>query len=459
MKTKITRLFLSAVLMMCCTVMANATNPDATKIGNIYYILDDANKTAEVTYTGESADDKNEYTGSITIPSTVSYMSQDYSVTSIGNSAFYNCSGLTLIIIPGSVANIGADAFDKCTSLTLVTIPEGVTSIGEGAFYYCSGMTLITIPESVTSIGGEAFNGCSSLKSITIPSGIKNIEDYTFAYCSGLTYLVVLATTPPSVGFQAFWDVNVNSIPVYVPNVNVYKNYSWGGFTNFKGYDEYKNVAITEIEEAKNGVKLTDADQESISRYIDQINNANDLAAVASAKSVALAIINLRPAKDAAIAEIDNAMNGLTTLTEADRQSINSYKTAINEATTEEGIINNKLAALAIINLQKAKDAAIAEIQKEMQGETGSAYLNGLVENHINAINAATDENIINSNKESAISKIKEVIDIYKEIKSAEFGEFAEMRTPRPGTAVKVTKGEKEVILYAPDKVEYIIRK
>ncbi len=47
-----------------------------------------------------------------------------------------------------------------------VTIPSGVTSIGERAFWYCSGLTSAEIPKSVTSIGRRAFEGCSGLTSI-----------------------------------------------------------------------------------------------------------------------------------------------------------------------------------------------------------------------------------------------------------------------------------------------------
>ena len=89
------------------------------------------------------------------------------SVTSIGSSAFFGCSGLTFITIPNSVTSIGNTAFQYCSSLTSMAIPNSVTSIGIGAFEGCLGLTTIIIGNSVTSIGYRAFYGCSSLTSVT----------------------------------------------------------------------------------------------------------------------------------------------------------------------------------------------------------------------------------------------------------------------------------------------------
>ena len=114
-------------------------------------------------------------------------------VTSIGDSAFENCSSLTSATIPAGVTGIGKLAFNNCSGLTSVTIPAGVTSIGNAAFSDCSGLTSVTIPGGVTSIGNSAFYGCSSLTSVTIPNSVTSIGDYAFYGCSELTNVTIPA--------------------------------------------------------------------------------------------------------------------------------------------------------------------------------------------------------------------------------------------------------------------------
>ncbi len=113
------------------------------------------------------------------------------SVTSIGEKAFCQCSGLTSVKIPNGVTSIGDDAFYECSGLTSVKIPNSVTSIGIWAFCQCSGLTSVKIPNSVTSMGKLAFYGCSGLTSIEIPSSVTSIGDFAFAYCSGLTSIEI----------------------------------------------------------------------------------------------------------------------------------------------------------------------------------------------------------------------------------------------------------------------------
>ena len=130
-----------------------------TLIDGIYYNLDVDNLTAEVTSTPDGVA---EYSGSISIPESVTYEGVEYSVTSIGERAFDGCSGLTSLTIPNSVTTISDYAFKSCFGLTSLTIPNSVTVISNYAFKSCSGLTSITIPNSVTAIGEYAFRNCIS---------------------------------------------------------------------------------------------------------------------------------------------------------------------------------------------------------------------------------------------------------------------------------------------------------
>ncbi len=124
-------------------------------------------------------------------------------VTEIGRAAFSGCEGLTGVTIGNSVTTIGESAFSGCSGLTGVTIPDSVTIIGESAFSGCSGLTSVTIPDSVTTIGESAFSGCSGLTSVTIGNGVTEIGRSAFSGCKGLTG-VTIGNSVTTIGESAF---------------------------------------------------------------------------------------------------------------------------------------------------------------------------------------------------------------------------------------------------------------
>ena len=124
MKNRFTACLTTLILCVFFSISASAYR---VKVDGINYDISDNNATVS----------SGNYSGDIVIPESITFENSIYSVTSIGDKAFY-----------------------ECNSLTSVTIPNSVTSIGNMAFYECSGLTSITIPNSVTSIGDYAFCGC-----------------------------------------------------------------------------------------------------------------------------------------------------------------------------------------------------------------------------------------------------------------------------------------------------------
>lgn len=162
-----------------------------------YTVLDEDAKTCEIMSWGGA---ENSVSGTLLIPETVSDGINEYTVTSIGEYAFYGCSGLTSVSIPQSITFIGSWAFDDCTSLTKAEYAsiESLCCIkfenysSNPLFYaehlYVNGeeITDLVIPESVTSIGEYVFEGGRNLASVTIPTSVITINAGAFGNCYGI---------------------------------------------------------------------------------------------------------------------------------------------------------------------------------------------------------------------------------------------------------------------------------
>ena len=159
-----------AVLLFSSTANAYDFEVDGIK----YYILSKEDFTVGISGKTENSGEN------IVIPSVVNYGGNEYSVTSIGDYAFEDCSSLTSITIPNSVTSIKTCAFENCTSLTNVTFEENsqLITIGCAAFRLCSSLIGIEIPRSVTTIGYCAFDNCTSLTSMEIPNSVIYIGAY-----------------------------------------------------------------------------------------------------------------------------------------------------------------------------------------------------------------------------------------------------------------------------------------
>ena len=216
------RLSMLIVGMLACWLFPSSVWA-SVQVDGIYYELNTSAKTAAV------ASNPNKYSGGVNIPESFVYNGNTYNVTSIGSTAFLDCSGMTEIKMPSSVTSIASSAFERCTGLTYLYIGKGVSTINYEAFKNCSNLTSLTLPESVKSIGNESFSGCSSLSEI-----------------------IVERTTAPTISSTTFNGVDKSSCSVYVPEG--YRS-SYANASNWKTFSSI--VERTVLATGKCGYGLT----------------------------------------------------------------------------------------------------------------------------------------------------------------------------------------------------------
>ena len=269
--------FFLLILVALLPMLANAYD---ALINGIYYNF--SGDEAVVTYLEFfSSKNSSAYTGAVVIPNTVTYEGKTYSVTSIGQYAFYRCNGMTSVNIPYSVTSIGKYAFCYCSSMSSFNIPNSVTSIGSRAFsdtpwynnqpdglvyagkvayQYKGNMpsgTEITIKEGTLGITSQAFYECTGLTKVVIPNGLTSIGDEAFSYCSNLTEVYSYISFPFDASNDMFADIN-SKATLYVPK-NTTAQYQAAGWTTYFKKVEEMEQEIDEVftSSTKEGVMMT----------------------------------------------------------------------------------------------------------------------------------------------------------------------------------------------------------
>ncbi|MBO4803183.1 MAG: leucine-rich repeat domain-containing protein, partial [Muribaculaceae bacterium] len=180
---------LTILICMMCALSASAY--DFVKDG-IYYNINGSN--AHVTYKNTNY---NSYSGTVNIPATVTYNGTTYNVSTIGPSAFQNCTNLKRVVIPNSVYYLMNNAFKGC-----------------------SGLTNITIPASVGTIYNNVFEGCTFLKTVICLR--PNPDQWATNNFSTTTYTYATLIVPK--GKQTAYQ-------------SISDDYCWGNFNNIEEVD------------------------------------------------------------------------------------------------------------------------------------------------------------------------------------------------------------------------------
>jgi hypothetical protein len=196
------------------------------------------------------------------------------SVTSVGDSAFYNCSSLNSVTLGSNITNIGKYAFYGCSTLNSITIPKNITSIGIRAFQECSSLTSIfwnatnyeeitkqsdtpfyyilsqitsfTFGDNVESIPAYLCYSMKNLKSVIIPDNVISIGERAFDYCYKLEEVYCYPTTPPTVTSERTFENYKATLYVPCDSKEIYEEHPvFGKFEEIEGLDDCGGGFVT----------------------------------------------------------------------------------------------------------------------------------------------------------------------------------------------------------------------
>ncbi|MBQ0090003.1 MAG: leucine-rich repeat protein [Prevotellaceae bacterium] len=163
-----------------------ATEEEAT-VGGLKYLI----------YGSEATLLKDNYSGDLVIPATISY--KDKTVDVVAMQALNDLSGLTSVVIEAPLKALPAKAFSNCANVKSIVLPNTIETFEERVFELCTNLTTINIPTSLKGFKVCAFEHCKNLSSpLEFPACFTTFDDWTFNDCGKLTSITIYAENPPS---------------------------------------------------------------------------------------------------------------------------------------------------------------------------------------------------------------------------------------------------------------------
>ncbi len=136
-------------------------------------------------------------------------------VTTIGSSAFCECSALENIDLPSSLTTLGYMAFGSCTALTSMLIPKKVSTCGGYVFNKCNGITEVTFEEGMTRIPDNILSVTENggfVERVTIPSSVTEIGENAFVNQITLKNVIIKTDKLVTIGYNAFYNTGIEQI-------------------------------------------------------------------------------------------------------------------------------------------------------------------------------------------------------------------------------------------------------
>ena len=186
--------FILLALAMSAVAQTNHYHfSETVESGQTLYFLKGTDDPYELTVTYPCQNGTNNFyygydkpVGNLIIPSTITHNDTVYTITRIGNRAFYQCFDITSVSLPNSLNQIGDYAFYNCIGITSVDLGNNINSIGKETFVLCTALEHISeLPETLTTLKQDAFKACTSLSgTITIPPLLTTVEEGVFYNCN-----------------------------------------------------------------------------------------------------------------------------------------------------------------------------------------------------------------------------------------------------------------------------------
>lgn len=170
----------------------------------------------------------------------------------IGDSAFMNCTHLSVINFNDSLKVIGAHAFDGCSAIEdYLEVPNNITTMKPYCFAHCTQLTGIILPQALKSIPEGCFFECSAMRHVGIQENVKSIGLEAFKDCK-LLQLEIKCETPPVLDSWPFAWAEIGCT-VCVPDKGypLYVNHKWFQFMNIVNYSDYYGWYEEEVKKLK----------------------------------------------------------------------------------------------------------------------------------------------------------------------------------------------------------------
>ena len=195
----------------------NNENPDDI-LNSSQFEIDSYLETATLTKFQDWYYDEN-----VVIPETFEYDGTTYTITAIGEEAFYSkyddYDDILTLTIPETVTTIGVKAFSNLKALEAIRLPQELKEIAPDTFFDCISLEEISFPEGLETVNEYACYYCTSLKSVSFGSKIKDISYQVFDFTC-LQSISIDATTPPEIESGTLNSPNITRnglIKVYIP--------------------------------------------------------------------------------------------------------------------------------------------------------------------------------------------------------------------------------------------------